>query len=100
MSKGQHLPFYSPPLLVEEKDIKEHCAIRMQQIGNKKEYVIRFEVGLLHHMHGHVVHIVLLRLVSSTSTECSEEKKKEKKKLWEWTSVFNVSCYLCVGMKL
>ena len=47
MSKGQSLPFYSPPLLVEEKEVKEQHVIRLQQIGNKKEYIIRFEVGLL-----------------------------------------------------
>lgn len=48
MSKGQSLPFVSPPLLVEEKMQKDVKIIRMQQIGNKKEYIIKFEVNILH----------------------------------------------------
>ena len=47
MSKGQSLPFIAPPLLVEEKAMKDFKVIRMQQIGNKKEYIIKFEVSLL-----------------------------------------------------
>ena len=46
MSKGSSLPFYDPPLLVEEKEIKEMKIIRLQQIGNKKEYIVRFEVSV------------------------------------------------------
>jgi len=45
MSKGQSLPFFAPPLLVEEKTVKDFKVIRMQQIGNKKEYIIKFEVS-------------------------------------------------------
>ena len=46
MAKGQSLPLYDPPLLVEEKEKenKDTKFLRMQQIGNKKEYMIRFEV--------------------------------------------------------
>ncbi len=48
MSKGSSLPFYDPPLLVEEKEIKDNMKIiRLQQIGNKKEYIVRFEVSIL-----------------------------------------------------
>ncbi len=47
MGKGQSLPFFSPPLLVEEKAMKDFKVIRMQQIGNKKEYIVKFEVSVL-----------------------------------------------------
>ena len=45
MSKGSSLPLYDPPLLVEEKEVKDMKILRLQQIGNKKEYIIRFEVS-------------------------------------------------------
>lgn len=45
MSKGQSLPFNDPPLLVEEKEIKDSMKIlRLQQIGSKKEHIMRFDV--------------------------------------------------------
>ena len=44
MSKGQSLPFSDPPLLIEEKVSKEFKVLRFQHIGNKKEYLVRFEV--------------------------------------------------------
>jgi len=46
MSKAHSLAFYSPPLLVEEKVVKESKVIRMQQIGSKKEHFIKFEVSV------------------------------------------------------
>ena len=42
--KVQVLPF-DTSVLVEEKDIKGSKGIRMQQIGNRKEVLIRFEVS-------------------------------------------------------
>jgi hypothetical protein len=44
MSKGLSLSLYDPPLLVEEKEKQDMKFLRMQQLGNKKEYIIRFEV--------------------------------------------------------
>lgn len=44
MSKGQSLSLFDPPLLVEEKTNKDLTYIRLQQIGNKKEHLIKFEV--------------------------------------------------------
>ena len=43
MSKAQVLTF-DTSVLVEEKEHRGVNAIRMQQIGNKKEHCIRFEV--------------------------------------------------------
>ncbi len=49
MSKGHSLPFYDPPLLLEERDGKEAKMIRLQQIGNKKEIFVRFEARKIIH---------------------------------------------------
>ncbi len=42
MSKGHSLTFHSPPLLVEEKVIKDVKVVRMQHIGSTKEYIVKF----------------------------------------------------------
>ena len=47
MSKGHSLPFFDPPLLIEEKDIKDVKILRLQQIGSKKEHIVRFEVSIM-----------------------------------------------------
>ena len=49
MNKGRSLVFFAPPLLVEKRVMKESTVIRMQHIGEKKDYIIKFEVSLVAH---------------------------------------------------
>ena len=51
MAKGHSLPFFDPPLLLEEKEVRDSKIIRMQQIGSKKDHIIRFDVSCIYYIY-------------------------------------------------